>query len=81
MVYPFRLKSCRIFFIDEATSTYLSLKEQNCWLITCHTISSDAIFSFPKLQIPREQKCRFDQSRPAAQNKLEYQKTSDEVLM
>ena len=21
----------------------MSLKEQNCWLITCHTISSDAI--------------------------------------
>ena len=23
--------------------TYLSLKEQNCWFITCHTISSDAM--------------------------------------
>jgi len=22
---------------------YLSLKEQNCWLITCHTISSEAM--------------------------------------
>jgi len=22
---------------------YFNLKEQNCWLITCHTISSEAI--------------------------------------
>jgi hypothetical protein len=25
--------------------THLSLKAQNCWLMTCHTISSDAIFT------------------------------------
>lgn len=31
----------RFFGLEEGT--YLSLKEQNCWLITCHTISSDAI--------------------------------------
>jgi hypothetical protein len=27
----------------EGGETYFSLKEQNCWLITCQTISSDAI--------------------------------------
>ena len=26
----------------EVERTYLSLKEQNCWFITCQTISSDA---------------------------------------
>lgn len=26
----------------EVERMYLSLKEQNCWFITCHTISSDA---------------------------------------
>lgn len=36
-------------------STYLSLKEQNCWLITCQTISSDdmVIEDFEKLKLFR----------------------------
>lgn len=29
----------------ESLRTHLSLKEQNCWLITCQTISSEAIVS------------------------------------
>ena len=29
---------------DGEGSAYLSLKEQNCWLMTCQAISSDDIF-------------------------------------
>lgn len=32
-------------FSHDNRQTYLSLKEQNCWFITCQTISSDAIAS------------------------------------
>ena len=38
---PEKNVSFDLYESDSLIATYLSLKEQNCWLITCQTISSD----------------------------------------
>ena len=35
--------SLHFWINDRLLGTYFSLNEQNCWLMTCHTISSDDI--------------------------------------
>lgn len=40
----------------EGSGAYLSLKEQNCWLITCQTISSDDIVDEDKRNTIRSQR-------------------------
>lgn len=38
--------SSDLYESDSLVATYLSLKEQNCWLITCQTISSDDMMNY-----------------------------------
>lgn len=50
-----RQKVCLVdFCVVEVLPGSLSLKEQNCWFIICHTISSEAIL----VEVDVEVRCR-----------------------